>query len=124
MPTYDYRCEACGHVEEIFHGMSEKPKKTCPKCKKPKLERLISGGAGFLFKGNGFYLTDYRSESYKAGQTADSATDSPAATSSPTPASTPAADSSSTPAKSAGKSPNKSPSKSQDKPQSKSSGKR
>ncbi len=91
MPTYDYRCAACGHVEEIFHGMSEKPKKTCPKCKKPKLERLVSGGAGFLFKGDGFYLTDYRSESYKAGQKADS------------PASAPSKDSPATAAKQSGK---------------------
>lgn len=77
MPTYDYRCAACGHAEEIFHGMSEKPRKTCPKCKKPKFERLVSGGAGFLFKGEGFYLTDYRSESYKAGQKADSGAPAP-----------------------------------------------
>ena len=86
MPTYDYRCAACGHVQEIFHGMKEKPKKTCPKCRKPKLERLVSGGAGFLFKGEGFYLTDYRSESYKAGQKADSAGSAPAAGSAVTPA--------------------------------------
>jgi putative FmdB family regulatory protein len=62
MPTYDYRCAACGHALEIFHGISEKPRRTCPKCKKQKLERLIS--AGLVFKGSGFYLTDYRSKSY------------------------------------------------------------
>ena len=64
MPTYDYRCASCGHALEIFHGISEKPRKTCPKCKKQKLERLISAGAGLVFKGSGFYLTDYRSKSY------------------------------------------------------------
>jgi putative FmdB family regulatory protein len=73
MPTYDYRCAACGHALEIFHGISEKPRKSCPKCKKPKLERLISAGAGLLFKGSGFYQTDYRSKSYSEGQKKDSA---------------------------------------------------
>lgn len=73
MPTYDYRCAACGHALEIFHGISEKPKRTCPRCKKPKLERLISAGAGIVFKGSGFYQTDYRSDSYKAAEKAASA---------------------------------------------------
>ena len=73
MPTYDYRCAACGHALEIFHGISEKPRRTCPKCKKPKLERLISAGAGLVFKGSGFYLTDYRSKSYTEAARKDSA---------------------------------------------------
>lgn len=73
MPTYDYRCAACGHTLEIFHGITEKPRKSCPKCKKPKLERLISAGAGVLFKGSGFYQTDYRSKSYSEGAKKDSA---------------------------------------------------
>jgi len=73
MPTYDYRCSSCGHALEIFHGISEKPRKSCPKCKKPKLERLISAGAGLLFKGSGFYLTDYRSKSYSEAAKKDSA---------------------------------------------------
>jgi len=73
MPTYDYRCSACGHQLEIFHGISEKPRRTCPKCKKPKLERLISAGAGLVFKGSGFYLTDYRSKSYSEAAKKDSA---------------------------------------------------
>ena len=65
MPTYDYRCEACGHALEMFQSMSEKPKRKCPECGAPKLQRLIGAGAGFLFKGSGYYLTDYRSDSYK-----------------------------------------------------------
>ena len=71
MPTYDYRCEACGHELELFQNISEAPKRKCPQCKKSKLKRLIGGGAGFLFKGSGFYLTDYRSDSYKKAADAD-----------------------------------------------------
>lgn len=59
MPTYDYHCTACDTDHEIFHGMSEPAKKKCPRCGKNKLERRIGAGAGFLFKGSGFYLTDY-----------------------------------------------------------------
>jgi len=58
MPTYDYRCTACGHVFDLFHGMSEHPAPDCPKCGRP-CERVISGGAGLIFKGQGFYATDY-----------------------------------------------------------------
>jgi putative FmdB family regulatory protein len=65
MPTYDYRCGACGHEIEVFQSISEARKRKCPRCKKPKLERLIGQGAGFLFKGTGFYQTDYRSDAYK-----------------------------------------------------------
>jgi putative FmdB family regulatory protein len=72
VPTYDYVCDACGHALEIFQPMSEAPKKKCPKCGKSKLARRIGAGAGFLFKGSGFYLTDYRSKSYTEGQKADS----------------------------------------------------
>jgi len=85
MPTYDYRCLACGHTLEIFHGISEKPRKTCPKCKKQKLERQISAGAGLVFKGSGFYLTDYRSKSYSEAAKKDSAPASPAPESKPAP---------------------------------------
>ena len=72
MPTYEYRCEACGHELELFQNISEAPKKKCPACKRSKLKRKIGGGAGFLFKGSGFYLTDYRSDSYKKAAEADS----------------------------------------------------
>ena len=71
MPTYDYRCGDCGHNFELFHSMKEKPKKKCPKCGKNTLERLIGTGAGVLFKGSGFYETDYRSSSYKKGAEAE-----------------------------------------------------
>jgi putative FmdB family regulatory protein len=64
MPTYEYECLSCGHQFEEFQKMTDKPIETCPKCK-GKARRKISGGAGFLFKGSGFYATDYRSESYK-----------------------------------------------------------
>ncbi len=63
MPTYEYRCPK-GHHFELFQRMSEEPRAVCPECGEES-ERLLSGGAGFLFKGNGFYITDYRSESYK-----------------------------------------------------------
>ena len=71
MPTYDYRCAACGHELETFQSINEPALRKCPKCGKSKLERLIGSGAGFLFKGGGFYQTDYRSESYKRGQSSD-----------------------------------------------------
>ena len=73
MPTYDYHCSACGHELEIFHSMKDAPKKKCPACKKLKLVRQIGIGGGVIFKGSGFYETDYRSESYKAGEKAESA---------------------------------------------------
>ena len=72
MPTYDYVCDGCGHAFELFQSMTENAKKTCPKCKKKKLRRLIGTGGAIVFKGSGFYKTDYRSESYKKGAAADS----------------------------------------------------
>jgi putative FmdB family regulatory protein len=65
MPTYDYECDACGHEFELFQSISEPVKKKCPDCGKPKLRRLFGTGAAVVFKGSGFYQTDYRSESYK-----------------------------------------------------------
>jgi putative FmdB family regulatory protein len=65
MPTYEYQCDACNHNFDEFQSMSEAPLKKCPKCKKSKLRRLFGTGAAILFKGAGFYETDYRSESYK-----------------------------------------------------------
>lgn len=71
MPTYDYLCEACGHELEIFQGIKDEPVKKCPECKKSKLKRQFGTGAAIVFKGSGFYQTDYRSESYKKGAQAD-----------------------------------------------------
>jgi len=71
MPTYDYRCKACAHEFELFQSMSAKPERKCPVCGKKTLERLIGTGAALLFKGSGFYQTDYRSESYKKSADAD-----------------------------------------------------
>ena len=68
MPTYEYACDACGHKFEEFQSITAKPITKCPVCRKKRVKRLISAGAGFIFKGSGFYLTDYRSESYKAGE--------------------------------------------------------
>jgi len=79
MPTYEYACQACGHGFEIFQQMSDPVKRKCPKCGKPKLQRLIGTGAGVIFKGGGFYETDYRSESYKKAAAADKKSIEPAA---------------------------------------------
>ena len=65
MPTYEYECDACGERFEKFQSMSAALVRTCPACGKRKVRRLIGAGAGILFKGSGFYQTDYRSESYK-----------------------------------------------------------
>jgi putative FmdB family regulatory protein len=71
VPTYDYICKSCGHKLELFQSMSEAPKRKCPDCGKLKLERQIGMGAGVLFKGSGFYETDYRSDSYQKGAKAE-----------------------------------------------------
>lgn len=73
MPTYEYKCDACGHEFEKFQSMSAEPIKKCPKCGKNKVRRLISGGAGLIFKGSGFYITDYREAGYSEKAKADSA---------------------------------------------------
>ena len=65
MPTYEYKCKNCGRHFDIFQSMKDEPKKMCPICNKETLKRLIGTGAGIIFKGSGFYQTDYRSESYK-----------------------------------------------------------
>ena len=72
MPTYDYACDACGHTLEIFQGINDPIKKKCPECGKNKLRRLIGTGAGIIFKGSGFYETDYRSDGYSKDKKADS----------------------------------------------------
>ena len=71
MPTYEYRCTACQNEFEKFQRMSDDPVAECPECGASS-ERRLSGGAGLLFKGSGFYITDYRSDSYKSAAKADS----------------------------------------------------
>jgi putative FmdB family regulatory protein len=72
MPTYDYKCSACSHTFEHMQSMRDKPLRKCPKCGKAALERLIGTGGAIIFKGGGFYQTDYRSESYKKAAEAES----------------------------------------------------
>ena len=68
MPTYDYKCKACGHQFELFHGMSEPARRKCPECGKLALVRLFGAGAGIIFKGSGFYETDYKRRNGKTGR--------------------------------------------------------
>jgi putative FmdB family regulatory protein len=78
MPTYDYICDACGHEFEIFEPITSTPRTDCPECKEIKLRRKIGAGAAILFKGSGFYQTDYRSDSYKKAAKADKSASEPA----------------------------------------------
>jgi putative FmdB family regulatory protein len=71
MPTYDYQCDACDHEFEVFEPITSEPQKKCPKCKKNKLRRLFGAGAALVFKGSGFYSTDYRSDSYNKAAAAE-----------------------------------------------------
>jgi len=73
MPTYEYECLRCGHVFERFQKMTDDPVKRCPECR-GKVRRCIGAGAGILFKGSGFYTTDYRSDSYEKGKKAERVT--------------------------------------------------
>ena len=95
MPTYDYKCDACDHVWEEFQSIKAAPTKKCPKCGKQKAQRQIGGGAGLIFKGSGFYLTDYRSDSYKKAAEADQKASSGSSDSSSKKDSSPKSDSSS-----------------------------
>lgn len=105
MPTYDYKCAACGHHFDELQSFKDPPLTKCPKCKKNKLERLFGGGGAIIFKGGGFYETDYRRAGEKAtnGEAAETpktetkaeakaeSTPAPAADASPKPAAKPAA---------------------------------
>ena len=71
MPTYDYECDACGHRFELFQSIKAGPIRKCPACRKLKARRLIGIGAGVIFKGSGFYCTDYRDKSYAASAKKD-----------------------------------------------------
>ncbi len=102
MPTYEYQCEACGLKFERFQSITAPPVKKCPQCNKSKVRRLIGTGAGLIFKGSGFYCTDYRSDSYRSAAKSDSGGTNPAK--------------SDTPATSTGNGDAASPSKSESKP--------
>ena len=78
MPTYDYECTACDHKFELFQKITDDPIKKCPECKKLKLNRLFGTGAAIVFKGSGFYQTDYRSDSYKKSAESDRKSSEPA----------------------------------------------
>jgi putative FmdB family regulatory protein len=75
MPTYDYVCDGCKHEFEAFESIKADPQTTCPECRETTLRRKIGGGAAILFKGSGFYQTDYRSDSYKKSAQADKPAD-------------------------------------------------
>jgi putative FmdB family regulatory protein len=79
MPTYEYQCDACEHNFDEFQSINDAPLKKCPKCGKPKLRRVFGTGAAVIFKGSGFYQTDYRSESYKKAAKAEQESAKPAA---------------------------------------------
>ncbi|MBN8711178.1 MAG: FmdB family transcriptional regulator [Verrucomicrobia bacterium 61-8] len=86
MPTYEYECKKCGKTFDVFQSMKDEPLTVCPdkKCK-GKVKRLIGTGAGLIFKGSGFYITDYRSEGYKQAAKKDSTSSSTSSTSSSKP---------------------------------------
>ncbi|GMV97423.1 MAG: zinc ribbon domain-containing protein [Phycisphaerae bacterium] len=71
MPTYDYECGSCGHTYELFQSITARPEKKCPACGRKTAKRLIGTGGTIIFKGPGFYVTDYRSESYKKAAKAE-----------------------------------------------------
>lgn len=107
MPTYEYVCAKCGYEFEKFQSMKDKPLTTCPECVRKKrgrglVKRKLSGGAGLIFKGSGFYITDYRSEGYKQAAKKDSEASKPAA-STDSKSAAPAAKSEAKPAKSKAK---------------------
>ena len=72
MPTYEYACSKCGHQFEQFQSMRDEPLRRCPKCKKLALKRLIGSGAGLIFKGSGFYITDYKNKGMASAAAAES----------------------------------------------------
>lgn len=78
MPTYDYECKTCRHTWELFQSITAPPVKKCPECGKNGARRVIGPGAGIIFRGSGFYQTDYRSDSYKKAAAADKKASEPA----------------------------------------------
>ena len=81
MPTYEYECQKCQHRYELYQSIKDAPKKTCPQCK-GRVKRLLGTGAGLLFKGSGFYITDYRKAGYKEAAKKDTAAPNTSSTSS------------------------------------------
>lgn len=71
MPTYEYKCDGCRKQFDVFQSITADPLRKCPTCKSTKVKRLLGGGAGLLFKGTGFYITDYRSDGYKKAKKSD-----------------------------------------------------
>ena len=93
MPTYEYACSKCGHQFEQFQSMRDEPLKKCPKCGKTGVKRLVGGGAGLIFKGSGFYITDYKKKTggkSEGGGESKSSDSKPASDSKSTAASSPA----------------------------------
>jgi putative FmdB family regulatory protein len=84
MPTYEYQCRKCHRRHEAFQAITAKPLTTCPRCK-GRLKRLIGSGSGFLFRGSGFYITDYRSKGYHEAKKRDEQRATPPSPSSSTP---------------------------------------
>jgi putative FmdB family regulatory protein len=80
MPTYEYACPKCGHEFEQFQSMRDEPLKKCPKCKKAGVRRLVGSGAGLIFKGSGFYITDYKNNGHKKAEAAESKSAEPKGT--------------------------------------------
>jgi putative FmdB family regulatory protein len=101
MPTYDYVCDECGHEFEAYESITVEPRSSCPECSRPTLRRKIGPGAAILFKGSGFYQTDYRSESYKKAAEAEKSPNGPAKPSSDAPSSSSTNSSGKEPAKTA-----------------------
>jgi putative FmdB family regulatory protein len=83
MPTYEYACSKCGHHFEQFQSMRDEPLRKCPKCHKAALKRLIGGGAGLIFKGSGFYITDYKNKGMAKAASAEAGSAAPKAEGSP-----------------------------------------
>ena len=77
MPTYEYKCQECGEAFEFLQSFSDSPKRKCPACGRHRLKKLISGGAGLIFKGSGFYITDYRKPDYEKAAKADKESSNP-----------------------------------------------
>jgi putative FmdB family regulatory protein len=115
MPTYEYICDACRHEYETYQSIKDAPLKKCPECGKAKLRRKLGTGGGFIFKGSGFYITDYRSESYKKAAESDKpSSEKPDSAKDSKPAETPAEKTPAKPAAAKSESPKKSKPKSKE----------